>query len=111
MLEKREEVECGFEVPDMGGAGVRDQGKWVVFCKLTSQGHPFGKGIKDIAEGLLQFLLCLGEIEVFGEEGKVLIASMATSFVVVRAFMRPDLIAKSLYAFPLALCEGFEFFA
>ena len=42
MLEKREEVECGFEVPDMGGAGIRDQSKWVLFCKLSSQGHPFG---------------------------------------------------------------------
>ena len=42
MLEKREEVVGGFEMLDMRGASVRDQGKWVVFCKLTSQGHPFG---------------------------------------------------------------------
>jgi hypothetical protein len=49
-------------------------------------------------------LLGVSEIEVFGEEGKVLIASMATSFVVVSPLVRPDLIAKSLYAFPFALC-------
>ena len=104
MLEKREEVECGFEVPDVGGAGIRDQSKWVLFCKLSSQGHPFGKGIKDIAEGFFELFLYMGEIEVFGEEGKVLIASMATSFVVVSPLVRPDLIAKSLYAFPFALC-------
>jgi len=98
MLKKREEVECGFEVPDVGGAGIRDQSKWVLFCKLTSQGHPLGKGIKDIAEGLLQFLLCVGEIEILGKKGEVLIASMATSFVVVSSFMRPDFFAEGLYA-------------
>jgi hypothetical protein len=39
----------------------------------------------------------VGEIEILGKKGEILIAGMATSFVVVSAFMRPDLIAKSLY--------------
>ena len=63
-----------------------------------SEGHPFGEGIKDIAEGLLQFLLCVGEIEILGKKSKVLIAGMTTSFVVVSAFMRPDLFTEGLYA-------------
>jgi hypothetical protein len=87
MLEKRKKIECRFEVSDMGCAGVRDQGKRVVLRESTSQGHPHGKGIKDIAEGLLLFLLCVGEIEVFGKKGEVLTAGMATSFVVVSAFV------------------------
>ena len=111
MLEKRKEVECGFEAPDVGGAGIRDQGKWVLLRELTNQGHPFGEGVKYIAEGFLELFLCMGEIEVFGEEGKVLVTSMATSFVVVSPLVRPDLIAKSLYAFPFAVGEGLEFFA
>ena len=53
MLEKREEVACAFEVFDMGCTGIRDQRKWVLFRELTSEGHPFGEGIKNIAEGLL----------------------------------------------------------
>lgn len=97
MLEKREEVVGGLEMLDMRGAGVRDQGKWVVFRKLTHEGYPFGEGIKDIAEGLLQFFLCVGEIEILGKKGEVLIAGMATSFVVVRAFMRPDFFTEGLY--------------
>jgi hypothetical protein len=36
MLKEREEVIGSFEMLDMGGAGVRDQGKWVVFRELTS---------------------------------------------------------------------------
>jgi len=42
ILEKREEVECGFEVSDMGGAGIRDESKWVVLRESTSKGNPFG---------------------------------------------------------------------
>jgi hypothetical protein len=75
-----------------------------VISELTSHRYPLGKGIKNIAEGFLELFLYMGEIEVFGEEGKILIASMATSFVVVSPLVRPDLIAKSLYAFPFALC-------
>jgi hypothetical protein len=104
MLEKRKKIECRFEVSDMGCAGIRDESKWVVLRESTSKGNPFGKGIKDIAEGILQFLLCVSEIQILGKKGKVLIASMATSFVVVSPLVRPDLIAKSLYAFPFALC-------
>jgi hypothetical protein len=69
-----------------------------VLREETSDGHPFGEGIKDVAKGLLQSLLCVSEIEILGKKGEVLIAGMATSFVVVSAFMRPDLIAKSLHA-------------
>jgi len=97
MMEKREEVVGVFEMLDMGGAGIRDQGKRVVLREATSDGHPFGEGIKDIAKGLLQSLLCVGEIEILGKKGEVLIACMATSLVVVRAFMRPDLFAEGLY--------------
>ena len=42
VIEEMKKVECGFEVPDMGGAGVRDQGKWVVLRESTSKGNPFG---------------------------------------------------------------------
>ena len=87
MLEKKEEVECGFEVPDVGGAGIRDQSKWVLLRELTNQGHPFGEGVKDIAEGFLELFLCMGEIEVFGEEGKVLVTGVLTPLVVVGAFV------------------------
>jgi hypothetical protein len=45
----------------------------------------------------LQFFLCVGEIEILGKKGEVLIAGMATSFVVVCAFMRPDLFAEGLH--------------
>jgi hypothetical protein len=40
----------------------------------------------------------VGEIEILSKKTKVLIAGMATSFVIVSSFMRPDLIAKSLHA-------------
>jgi hypothetical protein len=104
VIEERKKVVGGFEILDMGGAGIRDESKWVVLRESTSKGNPFGKGIKDIAEGILQFLLCVSEIQILGKKGKVLIASMATSFVVVSPLVRPDLIAKSLYAFPFVLC-------
>ena len=65
-----------------------------MFRKSTSEGHPFGEGIKDITEGFLQFLLRVGEIEILGKKCEVLIAGMATSFVIVSAFIRPDLLAK-----------------
>jgi len=87
MLKKREEVIGSFEMLDMGSACVRDEGKGVLFREPTDEGHPFGEGIKDIAEGLLQFLPCVGEIEILGKKGKVLIAGMATSFVIVSSFM------------------------
>jgi hypothetical protein len=97
MLEKREEVIGVFEMLNMGGTGVRDQRKWVLFRKLTSEGHPFREGIKDVAEGFLKLLLCVGEIKILGKEGEVLIAGMATSLVVVSAFVRPDLFTEGLY--------------
>ena len=103
MLEKREEVECGFEVPDMAGACVRDQSKWVLFGKLTSHGHPLGKGIKDIAEGFLELLSGVRQIEIFSEEGKVFVAGVLTPLVVVSTLVRPDLFAKGFYALPFAL--------
>jgi len=46
----------------------------------------------------------VGEIEILGKKGKVLIASMATSFVVVSPLVRPDLLAEGLYAFPFPPC-------
>jgi hypothetical protein len=63
MLEKREEVICGFEMLDMGGAGVRDQCKWVVLRESMSEGHPFGEGIKDVTEGFLKFFPGQSEVE------------------------------------------------
>ncbi len=42
MLEKRKEVVGGFEMSDMGGAGVGDQGKWVVEGELANKGDSFG---------------------------------------------------------------------
>ena len=87
MLEKRKEVAGAFEMLDMGCTGVRDQRKWVLFRELTNQGDPFRKGIKDIAEGLLKLLTSFGKLEIACQEGEVLVARMATSFVVVSAFM------------------------
>ena len=104
MLKKREEVECGFEMLNMGGAGVRDQGKRVVLSELTNQSYSFRQVIKNIAEGLLELLLCMGEIEVFGEEGKVLVTGVLTPLVVVSPLVRPDLLAEGLYAFSFPPC-------
>ena len=42
MAKERKEVVGGFEMPDMGGAGVGDQGKWVVEGELANEGDPFG---------------------------------------------------------------------
>ena len=96
---------------DMGGAGVRDQCKWVVLCESMSEGHPFGEEIKDVTEGFLKFLLCVGEIKILGKKGEVLIAGMPTSFVVVSAFMRPDLFAEGLYAFACSFSQSFQLLA
>ena len=42
MAEKRKEVVGGFEMSDMGSAGVGDQGEWVVECELANEGDSFG---------------------------------------------------------------------
>ncbi len=42
MVEERKEVVGGFEMSDMGGAGVGDQGEWVVEGELANEGDPFG---------------------------------------------------------------------
>ena len=42
MAEEREEVVGGFEMSDMGGAGVGDQGEWVVEGELANESDPFG---------------------------------------------------------------------
>ena len=42
MAEERKEVVGGFKMSDMGGAGVRDQGKWVVEGELANESDPFG---------------------------------------------------------------------
>ena len=42
MAEERKEVVGGFEMSDMGGAGVGDQGKWVVEGELANESDPFG---------------------------------------------------------------------
>ncbi len=42
MAEEWKEVVGGFEMPDMGGAGVGDQGKWVVEGELANKGDSFG---------------------------------------------------------------------
>jgi len=111
MGKERKEIVGGFEMLDMGSTGIRDQGKGVVFRELTSEGHPFGEGIKNIAERLSQFFLRVGEIEILGQESEVLIASMVASFVVVSAFVRPDLFAEGLYALARSFSQGFQFFA
>ena len=42
MVEEWKEVVGGFEMSDMGGTGVRDQGEWVVEGELANEGDPFG---------------------------------------------------------------------
>ena len=42
MIEERKKVVGGFEMLDMGGAGIRDESKWVVLRESTSKGDPFG---------------------------------------------------------------------
>jgi hypothetical protein len=51
------------------------------------------------------------EIEILGKKGEVLIACMATSFVVVSSFMRPDLFAESFYALACSESQGFQLLA
>jgi hypothetical protein len=42
----------------------------------------------------LYFFLCVGEVEVIGEEGKVLVAGVLTAFVVVGALVVPNLFTE-----------------
>ena len=98
MWKERKEVVGGFEMLDMGSASVRDQCKGVVFGELSSEGHAFGEGIKDVAERLLKLLACVGEVKILGKKGEVLIAGVVTSFVVMSPFVGPYLIAKGLYS-------------
>ena len=42
MVEERKEVVGGFEMSDMGGTGVGNQGEWVVEGKLANESDPFG---------------------------------------------------------------------
>ena len=42
MAEERKEVIGGFEMSDMGGTGVGDQGEWVVEGELANKRDPFG---------------------------------------------------------------------
>jgi hypothetical protein len=42
----------------------------------------------------LDFFLGVGEVEVFGEKGKVLVAGVATAFVVVGALVVPNLFTE-----------------
>jgi hypothetical protein len=42
MVEERKEVVGGFEMSDMRGAGVGDQGEWVVEGKLANESDPLG---------------------------------------------------------------------
>ena len=98
MVEKREEVAVGFEMLDMGCAGVGNNRKGVVGGKLPNQSNAFWQWVENVAEGLLQFLLRMGEIEIFGQKGEVLIAGVVTSFVIVSPFVRPYLFAEGLYA-------------
>ena len=42
MVEERKEVVGGFEMSDMGGAGVGDQGEWVVEGELANESNPLG---------------------------------------------------------------------
>jgi hypothetical protein len=94
MLEKRKEVVGGFEMSDMGGTSVGDQGQWVVEGELANESNPFGQGIKDVAEGFLHFFLGVSEVEVFGEQGKVLVAGVVTALVVVGALVVPNLFTE-----------------
>lgn len=94
MVEEWKEVVGGFEMSDMGGAGVGDQGEWVVEGELAHESDPFGQGIKDIAEGFLKLFLSVGEVKVFGEKGKVLVAGVVTAFVVVGALVVPNLFTE-----------------
>jgi len=111
MRKKREEVVGGFEMLDMGSAGVRDQCKGVVFRELSSEGHAFGEGIKDVAERLLKLLARVGEVKILGKKGEVLIAGVVTSFVVMSPLVGPYLIAEGLYAFACSPSQGFQLFA
>lgn len=42
MLEERKKVVGGFEMSDMGGACVGDQGKWVVEGESANESNSFG---------------------------------------------------------------------
>ncbi len=42
MAEERKEVVGGFEMSDMGGTGVGDQGEWVVEGELANESEPLG---------------------------------------------------------------------
>ena len=107
MLKEWKEIVGSFEMLDMGCAGVGNNRKGVVGGKLPNQSNAFWQWVENVAEGLLQFFLCVGEIEIFGQKGEVLIAGVVTSFVIVSPFVGPYLIAESLYAFACSPSQGF----
>ena len=52
----------------------------------------------------MKFFLGVGEVEVFGEKGKVLVAGVLTAFVVVGALVVPNLFTE--IAHTLTCAEG-----
>ena len=52
----------------------------------------------------MHFILSVGEVKVFGEEGKVLVAGVVTALVVVGALVVPNLFTE--IAHTLTCAEG-----
>jgi len=52
MLKERKEIVCGFEVVDMGGAGVGNKSQGVVGGELVNQSDSVRQRIENVAERL-----------------------------------------------------------
>jgi len=110
VAEKREKIEGGFEMADMGGTGVGNEGEGIVYSQRPSKSHPLWQGIKDVTEGIPKLLPGMGEVEILSQKGKVLIAGVKTAFIVMSVLVGPYSFAKSFDGLSGTCSQGLQFF-
>jgi hypothetical protein len=111
LAEEREKIEGGFEMADMGGAGIRNKGEGIVHSQAPSKGHPFRQGIEDVTEGVLKLYPGMREVKILGQKGKVFITGVKTPLIVMSPLVGPYLFTKSIHGFSGTCCQKLEFFA
>jgi hypothetical protein len=96
LVEERKKIEGGFEMADMGGTSVGNEGEGIVGSQRPSKSHPIRQGIEDVTEGVPKLFPGMGKVEILGQKGKVFIAGMKTPLIVMSPLVGPYLFTKSI---------------
>ena len=93
----------------MGSAGVGDQAERITSSQLPRDRHPVGQGMEDVTKRFPQLRLGVGQIQILGQKGEILVTAVAAPLVIVGPFMGPDFFAERSQILAGIFGQGAEF--